>query len=393
MRNINTKPVLRFPEFKEDWDFFYGNELFEPISNKNHNSDLPILAISQEFGAVPRDLINYQISVTDKSVSSYKVVEKGDFIISLRSFQGGIEYSEYKGICSPAYIILRPKRNIQDYFFKYYLKTFRYIQHLQSKLEGIRDGKMVSYKYFSEIKLPYPSLEEQKKIADFLIQIDNRIAQLKEKKEHLEQYKKGITQKIFSQKLRFKDENGKDFPAWKYLNGNKLFEPISNKNHNSDLPILAISQEFGAVPREMINYHISVTEKSVDSYKVVEKGDFIISLRSFQGGIEYSEYKGICSPAYIILRPKVEISDYFFKTYFKTNNYIQELCRKLEGIRDGKMISYKYFSEIKLPFPQIKEQEKIASFLNEISQQISLVNEQLEETRTFKKALLSKMFC
>ena len=133
MRNTHTRPLLRFPEFNEEWKSFYGNELFEPISNKNHNSDLPILAISQEFGAVPRDLINYQISVTDKSVSSYKVVEKGDFIISLRSFQGGIEYSEYNGICSPAYIILRPKREIEDYFFKHYLKTFRYIQHLQSK--------------------------------------------------------------------------------------------------------------------------------------------------------------------------------------------------------------------------------------------------------------------
>ena len=114
------------------------------------------------------------------------------------------------------------------------------------------------------------------------------------------------------------------------------------------MPILAISQEYGAVPREMINYQISVTEKSIDGYKVVEKGDFIISLRSFQGGIEYSNYKGICSPAYIILRSKIDINDHFYKTYFKTNNYIQELCRKLEGIRDGKMISYKYFSEIKL---------------------------------------------
>lgn len=229
MRITSTKPVLRFPEFIEDWNFFYGNELFEPISNKNHNSELPILAISQEFGAVPRDLINYQISVTEKSVSSYKVVEKGDFIISLRSFQGGIEYSEYKGICSPAYIILRPKREIQDYFFKYYLKTFRYIQHLQSKLEGIRDGKMISYKYFSEIKLPFPSLDEQKKIADFLIQIDNRIAQLTEKKENLELYKKGITQKIFSQKLRFKDENGKDFPEWELKKFENIFKRVTTK--------------------------------------------------------------------------------------------------------------------------------------------------------------------
>ena len=84
----------------------FGNEIFENISDKNHNSDLPILAITQDNGAIPRDLIDYNVTVTDKSIESYKVVQIGDFIISLRSFQGGVEYSAYKGICSPAYIVL-----------------------------------------------------------------------------------------------------------------------------------------------------------------------------------------------------------------------------------------------------------------------------------------------
>ena len=208
----------------------------------------------------------------------------------------------------------------------------------------------------------------------------------------LESYKKGVMQKIFSQEIRFKDEDGKDFPDWEFKRGNELFDSISNKKHNSDLPILAISQELGAVPREQINYKISVTNSSVSSYKIVEKGDFIISLRSFQGGIEYSNYKGICSPAYIILKSTKEINDYYFKVYFKTHKYIQQLTKKLEGIRDGKMISYKYFSEIKLPFPSIKEQNKIASFLSSIDKKIELVDFQLERNKEFKKGLLQQMF-
>ena len=83
--------------------------MFKSITNKNHNSDLPILAITQDQGAVPRDQIEYNVTVTDKSLSNYKVVEVGDFVIRLRSFQGGIEYSRFKGICSPAYIILRKR--------------------------------------------------------------------------------------------------------------------------------------------------------------------------------------------------------------------------------------------------------------------------------------------
>jgi type I restriction enzyme S subunit len=272
------------------------------------------------------------------------------------------------------------------------VNTYNYLVPLVHK--GAKNTMNIGNEDFlNGAKISFPNNElEQKKITEFLITVDKRLEQLKEKKEYLEQYKKGITQKIFSQQLRFKDEKGNDFPDWEFKLGNKLFEPISNKNHNSDLPILAISQEYGAVPREMINYKISVTDKSIDSYKVVEIGDFIISLRSFQGGIEYSNYKGICSPAYIILRSKISIIDYFFKTYFKTNDYIQALCSKLEGIRDGKMISYKYFSEIKLPCPSIKEQEKISNFLNDIDKQIQLVTAQLKQAKKFKKGLLQKMF-
>ena len=161
-------PKLRFSEFMgiSEWNYLNGNKVFEPISNKKHNSDLPILAITQDQGAVPRDLINYKVIATEQSIESYKVVEVGDFIISLRSFQGGIEYSGYKGICSPAYIILRKKIKVIDLFFKYYFKTDLFIKHLNKNIEGIRDGKMVSYSQFSDILLPAPKYEEQQKVAD-----------------------------------------------------------------------------------------------------------------------------------------------------------------------------------------------------------------------------------
>jgi type I restriction enzyme S subunit len=399
----NTKPVLRFPEFKEEWKPVQLKDILKEHKSRNTNKQIDeVFSVAKEKGVI-NQIEHLGRSYASEDISNYKVVYPSD-VVYTKSPTAGFPFGiikqnklERAGVVSVLYAVFKPQ-NIElglllDFYFSSWVNTYNYLVPLVHK--GAKNTMNIGNEDFlngAKISLP-TQIEEQKKIANFLIQIDNRIAQLTEKREHLELYKKGITQKIFSKKIRFKDENGKDFPEWKYLNGNKLFEPISNKNHNSDLPILAISQELGAVPRELINYHISVTDKSVEGYKVVEKGDFIISLRSFQGGIEYSEYKGICSPAYIILRPKEQISDYFFKTYFKTNNYIQELCKKLEGIRDGKMISYKYFSEIKLPFPVIKEQEKIASFLNEISKQTALVNEQLEETRFFKKGLLSKLFC
>jgi len=233
---------------------------------------------------------------------------------------------------------------------------------------------------------------EQQKIADFLSAVDKKISLLKEKHALLAQYKKGVMQKLFKQEIRFKDDSGSDFPDWQWKQGNEFFDAISNKSHNSDLPILAITQEHGAIPRDLINYQVQVTDGSVASYKVVEEGDYIISLRSFQGGIEYSRYKGICSPAYIILRPSISIDDDFYRYYLKTGKFIQEMKRRLEGIRDGKILSYKYFSEIKLPYPCIEEQRKISQFINTLDKKISLVKEQIELNQTFKKGLLQQMF-
>ena len=143
-------------------------------------------------------MIDYHVSVTNKSIETYKVVEVGDFIISLRSFQGGIEYSEYKGICSPAYIILRKKNNdMHDHFFKQFFKSERFIQLLNKNLEGLRDGKMVSYKQFSEILLPIPSPPEQQKIADCLASIDELITAQSQKLDTLKAHKKGLMQQLF----------------------------------------------------------------------------------------------------------------------------------------------------------------------------------------------------
>src|ERR1700739_2837777 len=139
-------PALRFPEFQqEEWTTTSGATAFEQVSNKTSNGSPSVLAITQKQGAIPRELIDYHVTVTEQSLEGYKVVEIGDFIISLRSFQGGIEYSRYRGICSPAYIVLRARSSDSKEYFRHFFKTERLIQALNRNLEGIRDGKMVSW--------------------------------------------------------------------------------------------------------------------------------------------------------------------------------------------------------------------------------------------------------
>lgn len=197
-------PVRRFPQFEQEkgWDYVNANELFEPIVNKHHNSDLPVLAITQDKGAIPREMIDYNVIVSEKSIAGYKVVEVGDFIISLRSFQGGIEYSYYKGLCSPAYIVLRKKNDtVCNDFYRHYFKSWKFIQDLNRKLEGIRDGKMVSYQQFSEILIPYPPITEQQRIADCLSSIDEVIEIYSKRVAVSKQHKIGLMQQLFPKQV------------------------------------------------------------------------------------------------------------------------------------------------------------------------------------------------
>lgn len=191
-------------------------------------------------------------------------------------------------------------------------------------------------------------------------------------------------------KLRFPDFRGNK--GWDLTPGDELFESINNRDTSGGLPILAITQEHGAIPRDQIDYHVSVTEKSIESYKVVERGDFIISLRSFQGGIEYSAYRGICSPAYVILRRRGEGSDQYFRCLFKSHRFIQQLTRNIEGLRDGKIITYKQFSELLIPTPLPAEQLKIAANFTSLDEVIASQTRKVETLKTYKRSLMQRLF-
>jgi len=403
-------PRLRFQGFNKDWESqkLHGLTLYikgyafksKDFQKKGYNRVIRVSDISST--SIKAESDNVYVSEEIFRTNEKFVLQDNDIIITtvgsnpkLRDSSVGRPVFVLKSnnmILNQNLLVLRALEGYSPSFIYSFLKRERYHYFITSIQRGNANQSNITVSDLMDFSISYPDTEEQQKIASFLSSVDNKISQLEKKKTLLETYKRGIMQKIFSQELRFKDESGQEFPDWSFEKGNTLFSSITNKNHNSDLPILAISQEFGAVPRDMIDYSINVSIKSVSSYKVVEKGNFIISLRSFQGGIEYSRYKGICSPAYIILKANVNIVDGFFKEYFKTHNYIQQLNSKLEGIRDGKMISYKYFSEIELPYPSILEQQKIASFLLSIDKKIEITSTQLEKTREFKKGLLQQMF-
>lgn len=399
-------PELRFPEFRNEseWRYLHGDKLFDPISNKNHNSDLPILAITQDQGAIPRERIDYHVSVSENSVKSYKVVEVGDFIISLRSFQGGIEYSNYLGLCSPAYIILRRKTDLFNDFYRHYFKSFLFIQDLNKNLEGIRDGKMISYKQFSDILIPNPRKEEQKKIASCLGSLDELIAAHTEKLDALNEHKKGLMQNLFPQE-------GQTLPKFSFSEG-AFWNEVS-------LPKVVFFQEGPGIMKE--DFHldgvplvrlagIGSPEATLDGCnfldpeKVISKwshfrldiNDLVIST-SATFGLSSVVTEAVAGAVFytglIRIRPTDECLDRnYLKFYLESSHFESQV--KLSAVGGGiRHFGPTHLKQMVLNYPiSLDEQKKIAACLSAVDELISAQYKKIDELKEHKKGLMQGLF-
>ena len=194
---LEKRPKLRFPGFDEPWKVFKAEELFQNVTDKNH-PDETVLTIIQGKGTLPREQAGRNIHYDDASLSNYKKVEQGDFIIHLRSFEGGLEMANEAGIVSPAYTILRCKRPHSSLFYDAYFHTDEFINHNLSKsVEGIRDGRQISYEAFKWLGIPYCEPTEQEKISNLFAALNERIAKQRDLVESLKKYKRGLLSNAF----------------------------------------------------------------------------------------------------------------------------------------------------------------------------------------------------
>lgn len=170
-----------------------------------------------------------------------------------------------------------------------------------------------------------------------------------------------------------------------------VFRNHTNKKHNGEFQVLSATQDRGIIPRSEVDIDIKYAEENIGSYKKVDPGDFVISLRSFQGGIEYSEYEGLVSPAYTVLKAAKPIVDNFYRAYFKTPDFISRLNGAVYGIRDGKQIGYEDFGDLAVHYPPVAEQQRIAEILAACDRVIELKQQLLEEKCCQKQWLMQKL--
>ena len=225
---------------------------------------------------------------------------------------------------------------------------------LLSKLATGTSGSMknISKQQLLSLNVPTPTPAEQRRIAKILATWDQSIATLERLIANSLNQKQALTHSLLGDRLR--RSVGKK--ALHREHASVIFKPRSTRN-NDGLELLSVMQDVGVVPRSSLSRKVVMPEGSTSGYKLVEPGDFVISLRSFEGGLEYSKFKGLVSPAYTVLASKKPIVDDFYRHYFKSTEFIGRLAIAVIGIRDGKQISYEDFAFLRLPYPSNSEQK------------------------------------
>lgn len=391
------QPKLRFPEFNGEWktkrlsevskigrgkskhrprdaEFLYGGEYPFIQTGDIRNADL--------------FLTNYTQTYSEAGLKQSKLWDENTLCITIAANIAETTILQIKACFPDSIIGLIPNENDTTVLFvKYQFDKFKI--EIQNLSQGVAQANLNQEK-LSNIVFNFPSLEEQTKIANFLSSVDEKINLLKEKKSLLEDYKKGIMQKIFNQQIRFKDDNDNDFEDWEDKKMEEVVfikmgqSPNSNSynNENIGLPLI---QGNADINNRMSNPRNWTSEPT----KVCEIGDLILTVRAPVGAVAKSNHKacigrGVCS----ILNKDNSSKEFIFQ-------FLLDFENKWSAIEQGSTFTAVSGAEIKnieINLPSIEEQTKIANFLSAIDEKIELVSNQIQDTQEYKKGLLQQMF-
>ena len=388
-KKVLNVPHLRFPEFSGEWEETTLGKISEITKGSGISKDQlseqgsPCILYGELYTKYKSEVIGVVYSRTELESSSLVKSKANDVIIPC-SGETAIDISTAR--CVPFNnILLGGDLNIirlkhdDGGFFAYQLNGAR-----KKDIARVAQGVSVVHLYgenLKHIRVNHPVIEEQKKITRLLSLIDERIATQNKIIEDLKLLKSAITDRLYSE-LRG--------TAYTYR---QLFDVINERNkdniyHN----VLSASQELGMIDRSDINIDIKFEQSSIVSYKIVRKGDYVVHLRSFQGGFAFSEKTGICSPAYTILRPKDNLMYGYLSHYFTSKQFVKSLNLVTYGIRDGRSINVDEWLDMKVVIPEKQKQLHILTTINSI--EFKLRNEQKIYTRLIKQKsyLLRQMF-
>lgn len=361
-----------------------------------------LLSLTKQ-GVIQRDIESGK-GKFPKEFDNYKIVESGNIIFCLFDVDETprtVGLSSIDGMITGAYNVFSIK-GINSQFYYYYFLAVDEAKALRPLYSGLR--KVVKTERFAGLRIPVPPEEEQRQIVAYLDyksnKINERICQRERELQTLSELKQAEIAAVVTRGL---DPNvpmqesgiewlGKIPAHWEVRKIKNCLQERSEKGYPNE-PILCATQSRGVIPQDMYDNRVVVVNKDFDKLKLVKCGDFVISLRSFQGGIEYAYYQGIISAAYTILTPKDKRNSEYFKHLFKSHDFIQLLQTCVTGIREGQNINYAMLAKHFIPIPPIEEQQKIVLYIKNrlyvIDEYIAKLKTEINYLQEYKQRLIS----
>lgn len=403
-------PYLK--QIPTEWEEQRIQNIFDIVSDKGH-TDNTLLSVFLNKGVILYTESNReQVHKPSNDLSNYQLVLPGDFVLNnQQAWRGSVGVSSYQGIISPAYYVLRQKRKIfDDKFLNYLTRSGVSVNQFLIASKGVGSiQRQIYVPHLENVILLIPPLQEQQQIVRYLdwktSQINHLIHGYERLISLLEERKTAVINEAVTKGIRkgvaMKDSGVhwlKEIPShWNMVYSKQLFALRKDRAFPEDEQLTS-SQKYGIISQkkfmEIEGRRVTVVLKGEDILKHVEKGDFVISMRSFQGGLEYSYVSGKISSAYVMLIPHHEhVYDEYYKWLFKSPSYIKALQGTSDLIRDGQALRYANFAKVYLPQVPIEEQQEIAEYISEnvrmIEKTMRPIQEQIEYLRERRTRLIS----
>ena len=407
--------MKRYSEYKDSgvqwigkipshWKHYRNKEII--VESKNvvgeESYKYTLLSLTKQ-GVIVRDLTENK-GKFPKEYNTYKKVEAKDMIFCLFDVDETprtVGLSTHRGMITGAYDIFKINRAIPEYLLYYYLSVDDR-KALRPIYKGLR--KVVPMPSFMSLPIFLPPNSEQQAIVDYLkvktSKIEQYVTERERERELLESLKQSEIANVVTHGLNpdvpMKDSGipwiGMIPEHWKTRKIKFLFKERSQKGFPNE-PILCATQKYGVIPQNMYENRVVVVNKGLEGLKLVKKGDFVISLRSFQGGIEYAHYQGIISAAYTVLIPSKDINSQYIKFLFKSAPFIGLLQTCVTGIREGQNINYDVLRKNQIMLPPLDEQQAIVDYiearLTKIDNYIADLQAEIDYLKEFKQRLVS----
>ena len=406
MRKMKDSGISWVGEIPTNWTIGRIGGLYSLRNQKVSDKDYEPLSVTMK-GVLPQ----LETAAKTNDGDNRKLVRKGDFAINSRSDRrGSCGIADRDGSVSLINTILKPRNQMNARYYNWLFHTPMFADEFYKWGHGIVDDLWsTNWEEMKKIQIPVPSCAEQQRIAEFLDRecgkIDGLKADIQAQIDTLEQYKRSVITEAVTHGLNpsapMKDSKvwyGQIPSEWKELKGKYVFKQRNDRGNSICLQLLSPTQKYGVIPQDKYEELTGMNAVKLNDstnyalLKTIHKGDYCISLRSFQGGFEYSEYEGVVSPAYQVFYPIITIADGYYKYLFKEKGFIDVMNSYTMSLRDGKNIAFDDFGDTFIPVPPLDEQQEIADYLDnkcaEIEQIIADKKTQIETLDGYKKSLI-----